>query len=196
MAADAVYTATATPEELLHRDRFRLVAPLYQRPFEWEEQHFRKLANDVISLFQDRRANPAIRSRFLLGNVVLKLRLGPNEPLKPQVFNNVNWPSQMRDSSCDIIDGQQRLTSLLILYAVLHDELLAQARACTAKGFAAAAEDFNSMARELRQRLVVFEGDGLDVQLCIEPRVGDVSAFNRAFSFRMQGATLMERIQR
>jgi hypothetical protein len=51
------------------------------------------------------------------------------------------------------------------------------------------------MARALRQRLVVVEGDG-DVDLCIRPRVDNLDAFNRAFNFKMQGATLSERIQR
>lgn len=61
--------------------------PNYQRPFKWEEEHFERLFDDLI--------NADRSEEYFLGNLIL--------------HNNNNI--------FDVVDGQQRLTTLLILYS-------------------------------------------------------------------------------
>lgn len=67
--------------------------PYYQRPFAWEEENFEKLIDDVMSA--------AAGQQYFLGTLVLH---------KKDEKNNY-----------DVVDGQQRLTSLIILLACLRD---------------------------------------------------------------------------
>ncbi len=67
--------------------------PEYQRPFSWDTDHFDDLIDDVVSASKDQD--------YFLGTVVLHHR---------------------EDKGYyDVVDGQQRLTSFLILFACLRD---------------------------------------------------------------------------
>lgn len=77
---------------LLSQDFFFRV-PAYQRPFSWDTDNFDDLIDDVISATKDQE--------YFLGTIVLH---------------------HCKDKGHhDIVDGQQRLTSLLILFACLRD---------------------------------------------------------------------------
>ncbi|PHQ32271.1 DUF262 domain-containing protein [Rhodopirellula bahusiensis] len=78
--------------KLLSRDFFFRV-PDYQRPFSWEDDHFHDLISDLIEASREQE--------YFLGTIVLQR--------KDDQGNH------------DIVDGQQRLTSLLILLACLRD---------------------------------------------------------------------------
>jgi uncharacterized protein with ParB-like and HNH nuclease domain len=67
--------------------------PDYQRPFAWDEKNFSELIDDLWTAQRDQQ--------YFLGTIVLHKREGIN--------------------TYDVVDGQQRLTSLLILIAVLRD---------------------------------------------------------------------------
>lgn len=65
--------------------------PEYQRPYSWDEEHFTDLIQDLLDANKDRE--------YFLGTIVVHQKSGIN----------------------DIVDGQQRLTTILILMACLRD---------------------------------------------------------------------------
>jgi uncharacterized protein with ParB-like and HNH nuclease domain len=67
--------------------------PDYQRPFSWDDKNFNDLIDDLCSAQRDQQ--------YFLGTLVLHKREAKN--------------------TYDVVDGQQRLTSLLILVACLRD---------------------------------------------------------------------------
>lgn len=75
--------------------------PGYQRPYSWDESHARELLSDLLGAWRDAAAteasNPA--APYFLGSVVLV----------------VNEPS----TSAQVIDGQQRLTTLAMILSTL-----------------------------------------------------------------------------
>jgi uncharacterized protein with ParB-like and HNH nuclease domain len=67
--------------------------PEYQRPYSWDEEHFTDLIQDLLDANKDRE--------YFLGTIVVHHKGGIN----------------------DIVDGQQRLTTIMILMACLRDLL-------------------------------------------------------------------------
>lgn len=65
--------------------------PEYQRPYSWDEEHFTDLVQDLIDAKKDQE--------YFLGTIVVHKKDGVN----------------------DIVDGQQRLTTIMILLACLRD---------------------------------------------------------------------------
>ena len=101
-------TQVRTPQMVFMQPQ-RLVVPLFQRPYVWnEEQQWQPLWDDVVRL-ADRVVNrPTVRHHpHFLGAVVLQ-----------QVQKQTG---QMQERT--IIDGQQRLTTLQLLLDALHAEL-------------------------------------------------------------------------
>lgn len=77
-----------------------LVIPAYQRPYKWQTKHIKQLVDDIRSYFeqvQDGRADGNAKCR--LGTIVL----------------------HKNKAGYDIVDGQQRLTSLFLLLYVLNN---------------------------------------------------------------------------
>ncbi len=89
----------------------RLIVPLFQRPYVWnEENQWEPLWNDLVRLTERLLANPAGKHfPHFLGAVVLQ-----------QVQNPVGTMQERT-----IIDGQQRLTTLQLLFDALHSQLVA-----------------------------------------------------------------------
>jgi DNA (cytosine-5)-methyltransferase 1 len=77
---------------LLAQDFFFRV-PEYQRPFSWETDNFDDLIDDIVSANKDQE--------YFLGTIVLHHR--------------------EHEGHFDVVDGQQRLTSVMILLACLRD---------------------------------------------------------------------------
>lgn len=77
---------------------FQYSIPDYQRPYSWEEEHIKQLFDDLYEFYQRRTDE----SYFLGSIVVIK------KDHQPQA---------------DVVDGQQRLTSLTILFATLANSL-------------------------------------------------------------------------
>lgn len=72
---------------------FQYVIPSYQRPYTWEEQHASVLFDDLYNFFKTEKED-----EYFLGSIVLIKQEG-----KPYA---------------EVIDGQQRLTTLTILFSV------------------------------------------------------------------------------
>jgi hypothetical protein len=70
--------------------------PRYQRPYSWDGSHIEQLVDDLYESWSEDRDSP-----YFLGSVILVKEDG--------------------DSRYDILDGQQRLTTLSILYAIFND---------------------------------------------------------------------------
>jgi Protein of unknown function DUF262 len=103
-------TQVRTPQMVFMQPQ-RLVVPLFQRPYVWnEENQWEPLWNDVVRV-TDRVLNGPLEKHHphFLGAVVLQ-----------QVQKQTG---QMQERT--IIDGQQRLTTLQLLLDALHAELQA-----------------------------------------------------------------------
>ncbi len=103
-------TQVRTPQMVFMQPQ-RLVVPLFQRPYVWnQENQWEPLWNDVV-LIADRLLDRPFEKHYphFLGAVVL------------QQVQQLTGRMQMRT----IIDGQQRLTTLQLLLDALHAELTA-----------------------------------------------------------------------
>src|SRR5213592_4752763 len=106
----SVETQVRTPQMVFMQPQ-RLVVPLFQRPYVWnEENQWEPLWNDVVHVTDKVLTRPSERHHpHFLGAVVL------------QQMQRLTGQMQERT----IIDGQQRLTTLQLLLDALHAELLA-----------------------------------------------------------------------
>lgn len=129
---DWLETAALPVGDILNRRKYSFTVKLYQRPYEWSEPQVKKLARDLELAFQQNKED-----YLLLGNVVL--------------FCGSRDLGSTEQRPCDIIDGQQRLTTLLILYAVIQ-AMLNDAAAATADAADSAAAAAASTG--IRQRMV------------------------------------------
>jgi uncharacterized protein with ParB-like and HNH nuclease domain len=94
-----VQTNVLTPMQIFNLPQ-HLVVPLFQRPYVWDEQEqWQPLWQDVRRLTEVRLREPYSSLTHLLGAVVLQAHEGQQG----------NVPSS------NIIDGQQRLTTLQLL---------------------------------------------------------------------------------
>ncbi len=76
---------------------YQFEIPTYQRPYAWKEEQASDLINDIISAFPYGEEEP---QEYFLGSIVV---------IKP----STNSPQS------EVVDGQQRLTSLTLLFSVL-----------------------------------------------------------------------------
>src|SRR6266496_4518115 len=94
--------------------RVQYRVPLFQRQYDWKPENRRQLWSDVLDLYEERRGSKA--AQHFMGSVVTAPeQLGPNRP-----------------ATHTLIDGQQRLTTLLVILAALRDHIAeADAQAST-----------------------------------------------------------------
>lgn len=91
-------TKLSAHEEPVHKvfsSDYRFSIPLYQRPYSWAKEHALQLLDDLTTALDSDQTEP-----YFLGSVVLV---------------------DKGNAEFDVIDGQQRLTTLTILLAVLRD---------------------------------------------------------------------------
>ena len=78
----------------------RFIIPVYQRNYDWKKQQCRQLIEDICAVGADRR-----RDAHFIGSIVY-------------IHDDVYSSSGIRDLT--IIDGQQRITTITLIYLVLH----------------------------------------------------------------------------
>lgn len=83
------------------------VVPLFQRPYVWERDRWELLWEDVRQVAEDILDDEAQPVRHFLGSIVLQKRQSPD----------------LKISRHEVIDGQQRLTTLQLLLKASADEL-------------------------------------------------------------------------
>ncbi len=76
--------------------------PLFQRPYSWKQENWETLWEDLMSLYKGE-----VQGFYFLGPIVTQAALGTADGISPFV----------------VIDGQQRLTTLTIILAVLRNAL-------------------------------------------------------------------------
>jgi hypothetical protein len=103
-------TQVRTPQAVFMQPQ-RLIVPLFQRPYVWnEENQWEPLWKDMARMAEKLVAQPGTKHYpHFLGAVVL------------QQVQNASGTMQERI----IIDGQQRLTTLQLLFDALHSQLVA-----------------------------------------------------------------------
>ncbi|MDR3153703.1 MAG: DUF262 domain-containing protein [Deltaproteobacteria bacterium] len=90
---------TATPLTIEKIFQEKYIIPEYQRPYSWENEQCETLWSDLISFFDDHYFNITDQTeQYFLGNIVIH---------------------PVDDGQFAIIDGQQRLTTLLLLIKAL-----------------------------------------------------------------------------
>ncbi len=87
--------------ELLNLKHYKLEIPAYQRPYEWKEKDIALLLNDIYSTLG---ASPP-EDYMLLGSVLLRSKSSDRS---------------LDLKSCDVVDGQQRLSTIMLLYSALY----------------------------------------------------------------------------
>lgn len=95
--SDLAQVTIETVEDIFNK---LLTIPDYQRPYKWQTEHIKQLVDDIRSYFeqvQDGRTDGNAKCR--LGTIVL----------------------HKNEAGYDIVDGQQRLTSLFLLLYVLNN---------------------------------------------------------------------------
>lgn len=126
------FLTTAVPlQELLNIKTFAFDIPEYQRPYQWDAVQTTQLLRDLhYGYLEHQRQQGARAQPVLLGNLVL-LHQNPAQFKEAEQTQHRQWwlpgSSNQQNNSlhfCDVIDGQQRLTTLYILYAALQHLLL------------------------------------------------------------------------
>lgn len=81
-------------------DDFLFTIPNYQRPYAWTTDETEQLLDDLLAALEDEHKKKSKMAPYFLGNIVL--------------IKNGKYDAQL-------IDGQQRLTTITILLSVLRE---------------------------------------------------------------------------
>ena len=115
-------------KKLFDRD-FSYSIPIYQRAFSWTDVHSTKLFDDIFEAMGDGEADIRVEN-FFLGAMILtgNMAAGAQQPFSgklAQAFTSVitgERPSpDLIKGSFDVVDGKQRLVTLIILLCLLRD---------------------------------------------------------------------------
>jgi uncharacterized protein with ParB-like and HNH nuclease domain len=122
-----VLTAAVFPKDLLNIYNFRLQVPEFQRTYAWKTSHVEQLMIDLEALVDAKPQFYHLGSLVLLQHVATPI----NQPDLPEDYveeikRREWWKRQEKEAQrqCQVIDGQQRPTTLTILYACIHTFLL------------------------------------------------------------------------
>ncbi len=88
-------------EEILGNKKSFYTMPNYQRPYAWDKDRVEQLWYDIVEAYTNNVEDQEVDKNYFLGSIVL--------------VNNV------KDKSFDVVDGQQRLTTLTILLCTIRD---------------------------------------------------------------------------
>lgn len=90
---------TANPETIREVFSKRYIIPDFQRPYSWDNDPCEKLWDDIIDFYEGKETK---EDKYFLGNIV------------------INPASNLSYEAWEVVDGQQRLTTLLLLIKALH----------------------------------------------------------------------------
>ena len=91
------FQATELPLDKVFSNDFHFEMPLYQRPYAWEESDTQALLADLLQAMANDGDQP-----YFLGSIVLTIK-------------------QTGKNAFEVVDGQQRLTTLTMLFCVLRE---------------------------------------------------------------------------
>ena len=87
-------------EDFLSANKTQFVIPVYQRNYDWSTSQCKQLLNDILEVGTNKKMNA-----HFIGSIVY-------------VHDGVYTATKIKELT--IIDGQQRLTTLTLIYLVLH----------------------------------------------------------------------------
>ena len=90
---------------ILDEDKTQFIIPFYQRNYNWSTNEVKSLIDDIIEFSED--VNQKVNARYYVGNIITKTLPSPREG---RTLNRIV-----------IVDGQQRITTMLIMIAALRD---------------------------------------------------------------------------
>ncbi len=105
-----MHAQETTFSKLVHGET-QFQVPLYQRTYTWQRDELSQLWDDVLELVEDKRAGNEPAAHFL-GSVVLA-------PERVAAGGMQRWL---------VVDGQQRLTTLMLAFTALRDRHRARGR--------------------------------------------------------------------
>lgn len=113
--ARSIFEATSkTPQELLSDTGLGLYIPSYQRPYSWDKEKVGRLIEDLSHGIKTLLNND---DSFTFLGTVITIHDTNNTTVQPIVREDV--PSKV----LTVIDGQQRMTTLLVLCLSLHNQI-------------------------------------------------------------------------
>lgn len=128
-------------EEFVHKlygEDYLYQIPKFQRPFSWTEENFVDLVDDLTDAYE---SNSGAHGDLL--NQDQKLDKSRTEAYEPYFLGSIILNrGGSTGNRFDVIDGQQRLTSVAILLCVLRDRLEHQGWATSLDRFVQEEEDF------------------------------------------------------
>ena len=130
-----------TVREILHSGDQYLI-PFFQRYYSWKHRHWERLRTDLWALMED----PDVNSQHFLGPLVCT----PTDHVPGEV------------PAYQLIDGQQRLTTLTLLLAALRD--------------VASEQGFDELAEEITEDYLVHKRKKALQRYKVVPRIGDREA--------------------
>lgn len=74
--------------------------PIYQRPYSWDKDRVEQLWADIFEAYENHKENSNQDNNYFLGSLVV---------------------AKNKNGAYDVVDGQQRITTLTILFCVLRD---------------------------------------------------------------------------
>lgn len=146
---------TANPETIREVFSKRYIIPDFQRPYSWDNETCEKLWDDITGFYG---TGTTIDDKYFLGNIV------------------INPSIRKADAAWEVVDGQQRLTTLLLLIKALHSN------AGTVKALEKCLriEDplTSELTDELRVNSCVISEDRENLQMVIMDRIQDIPECN------------------
>lgn len=89
------------PLSKIFSSEFEYIIPSYQRPYAWGEEQVKELFDDLLTFYKDKKN---ASESYFLGSIVL-----------------IKENAQLKKS--EVIDGQQRLTTLTIILSLLASKM-------------------------------------------------------------------------
>ena len=115
MEISQVFDASTIGVAELFREPGRcFYVPIYQRQYSWDNRHIDRLVSDISHGVE--QMTSSVESITFLGTIIM-IHDTKFTTVEPQV------KGQLPPKVMTVIDGQQRLTTLLLMVAALHDEI-------------------------------------------------------------------------
>jgi hypothetical protein len=148
----------ATPKEVRKIFSDSYVIPDFQRPYSWEREQCETLWDDIVSFHTTSTDN---EERYFLGNIVVNQA------------DNGQW---------SVVDGQQRLTTLLLLIKALYKS--AGTYSALESCLRILDKRTNKLTEELRVKSEVLADDSANLRKIIFDTIGDDDSSKLAVNFR------------
>ena len=149
--------AEAKVQRVLGRESTQFLVPHYQRPYSWRQDQWTTLWRDVVELLEDPEAKP-----HFLGSIVTSPARSVPEGVEKRL----------------LIDGQQRLTTLLVFLLVIRDR--------------ARAEGLTKLAERLQDIVTNRHEDGSEHYRLLPTQSDDENESDREAFVRMVHGTRVE----